>query len=88
MTKTDWRSEFSDKMASMITPIQQRKMNEIEDFIEQTRLDAQIEVMEELREKQKNISIDSRYNGEMTAIKRAIAVENLTQNSIKTLKQK
>jgi len=44
--------------------------------------------MEELREKQKNISIDSRYNGEMTAIKRAIAVENLTQNSIKSLKQK
>ena len=94
MTKTDWRSEFSDKMASMITPIQQRKMtamsmqNEIEDFIEQTRIEAQIEVMEELREKQKNISIDSRYNGEMTAIKRAIAVENLTQNSIKALKQK
>ena len=53
MTKTDWRSEFRDKMNSMITPIQQRKMtamsmqNETEDFIEQTRLDAQIEVLEE-----------------------------------------
>ena len=54
MTKTDWRSEFRDKMNSMITPIQQRKMtamsmqNEIEDFIEQTRLDAQIEVLEKV----------------------------------------
>jgi len=54
MTKTDWRSEFRDKMNSMITPIQQRKMtamsmqNETEDFIEQTRLDAQIEVLEKV----------------------------------------
>ena len=54
MTKTDWRSEFRDKMNSMITTIQQRKMtamsmqNETEDFIEQTRLDAQIEVLEKV----------------------------------------
>jgi len=94
MTKTDWRSGFRDKMNSMIAPIQQRKMtaismqNEVEDFIEQTRIEAKIEVLEELQEKQKNISIDSRYNGEMTAIKRAIAVENLTQNLIESLKQK
>ena len=54
MTKTDWRSEFRDKITSMIAPIQQRKMtamsmqNETEDFIEQTRLDAQIEVLEKV----------------------------------------
>jgi len=54
MTKTDWRSEFRDKMNSMITPIQQRKMtamsmqNEIEDFIELTRIEAQIEVLEKV----------------------------------------